>query len=266
MASIKSNLIDGATIRETVDGYVVSEKISVKDVGGSPIVRQYSALLNAAVPQIGTPHPSVPGVRVTDRFIESFGSDLAHVRVTWETPQGGTPQSPGDAPVWEIDSTVEVTSVQKDKDGSVMEVNYTYPNEYKAVPRLAGTDADPQVVTAEIPKATFALRIRQAENRTVQAISDDAATHVGMINSSSFLGKSARKWLCTRIQSSNPINVVPTDATYEFIFNPLTWDIEGVFVDPFIGQPPADLVDGTGVKVFRVIGESNFNNLPIIQP
>lgn len=263
MATVKPLLIDGASIRQTVDGYVVTEKIKVQAVGGTAVARQFSALINASVPAIGAGHPVVPGVRVTDRFIESLGADHAHVRVTWETPTGGTPQSPGDPAVWEIDATIETTTAQKDVNGSVMEVNYTYPDNYKAVTRLAGTEADPQVVSAEFPQASFALRIQQAENRTVIAVSDDAAAHVGTVNSTTFLGKSARKWLCTRIQCSNPTNVTPTDVTYEFIYNPLTWDIEGIFVDPFIGRPPADLVDGVGIKTFKVIGESNLNNLPI---
>lgn len=263
MATVKPLLIDGSSIRQSADGYVVTEKIKVEAVGGTAIARQFAALNNASVPAIGSAHSVVPGVRVTERSIEHLGADHAHVRVTWQTPTGGTSQTPSDPPVWEIDATIETTTAQKDRDGITMVVGYTYPADYKAVPRLAGIKADDQVVTAEFPQASFALRIQQAENRTVIAVSDDAAAHVGTVNSGAFLGKSPRTWLCTRIQASNPTNLVPTDVTYEFIYNPLSWDIEGIFVDPFIGRPPADIVNGVGIKTFSVIGESNLNNLPI---
>lgn len=261
MADIKPRLIDGASIRQTADGFVVTEKIKVAALGGTPVGRQFAALTNASVPPVGAGHPVVPAVRVTDRFVESLGADHAHVRVTWETPQGGTPPIPDDPPIWEIDATIETTTAQKDVDGNEMVVSYTYPDDYYRVDMRGKTIEE--VAKTEFPQASFALRIQQAENRTVIAVSDDAAAHVGTVNSTTFLGKSARKWLCTRIQCKNPTNIVPTDVTYEFIYNPLTWDIEGIFVDPFIGAPPADLVEGTGIKTFRVIGESNLNNLPV---
>lgn len=261
MADVKPLLIDGSSIRQTVDGYTVTEKIKVATVGGSAIARQYLALNNASVPLVGAGHPVVPGVRVTDRSIESLGADHAHVRVTWQTPTGGTPLSPDDPPVWEIDATIETTTAQKDKDGNELIVAYTYPDDYYNI-NMRGKTLE-KTATAEFPNAVFALRVTQSENRTVIAVSDDAAAHVGTVNSTTFLGKSARKWLCTRIQANNPTNIIPTPVTYEFIYNPLTWDIEALFVDPFVGDSPADLVEGVGIKTFQVIGESNFNSLPI---
>ena len=264
MAEVKQRLIGGATITETSDGYTVTEKIKVAAVGGSVIARQYSALINASVPTIGAFHPVVPTARVIRRSIESLGADYAHIIVTWETPSGASvDQVPGDPAIWEIDASIEMTTTQKDTGGATLAVGYTYPANYTKVAGMAGQEAESQGATADFPQAAFSLRVSQSEARTVVAVSQDAASHVGTTNSTTFLGKPPRTWLCTRIHGANPIDVTPTDVSYEFTFKPDTWDIEVFFVDPYAGQIPADIVDGVGARVYRVIGESNLNNLPI---
>lgn len=264
MADVKRRLIDGAGISQTADGFTVTEVITVKNVGGDTVSRQYNALTDAAVPSVGGLHPVVPGVRVVSREIESMGADFNKVRVTWETPNGGqTPLTPDDDPVWEIAVNIENTQGNTDKDGNLVVVSYTYPADYKPAPELRNQTVD-QVGVVAFPKATFALRIRQAENRDVVAISGDAASYVGRVNNATFLGKPARTWLCAAVQASGSVGAVPTEATYELLYNPDTWDVPVAFTDTFDGnKTPADVVVGTGTKTVQVIGEANLNGLPI---
>lgn len=267
MSEVKYRLIEGASVRQIGPSeFEVVEVHNVKNVGGTAAQRQYLALTDPGIPVYGALHPVVPQARVSSKDIQSLGADIAEVRVTYTPPSGGVRQlTPDDPPVWEISAGIETTESSRDKDDSLVELSYTYPTDYQIGGNPSALAGQTVVQTArfQFPQATFALRIRQGENRSPLDVSATAAANMGRTNSSTFLGQPAYTWLCTGINVANPRDVSPCEVAYELQYNPRTWRVQADFQDPFTGRVPDDVTEAGSVTVSPIL-EANFNSLPLI--
>lgn len=77
-----------------------------------------------------------------------------------------------------------------------------------------------------------------------------ARTVAGSVNKVSWLGGAPAQWMCTKCSwrvhdFKDPIRF---HFSFEFQFNPDTWDPEVFFIDERTGKPPKDLIPGTGSK------------------
>lgn len=90
-----------------------------------------------------------------------------------------------------------------------------------------------------------------------------AKEFVGTVNSNIIGTDLPRTWLCTSIQGRTDNDGESYNVTYEFQFNPETWDAIVVFIDKETGNPPPGLVEGEGIQVVQVYRAKDFNRLKI---
>lgn len=153
--------------------------------------------------------------------------------------------------VGEVQASLNEVESNVDGAGVPITVQYTYPTTDTEQPGKT-------VVQGGVIKFFQAQKTQTFEG--IKSINTPwllAAHLVGGVNRSPWLGGTVAQWMCTkcswRIWDNNPAvitgrNIIRFKFSFEFQFNPDTWDPTVVFIDSKTGLPPANLVAGQGYK------------------
>jgi hypothetical protein len=177
---------------------------------------------------------------------------------------------------YETGSTVINDQTNLDKDGNIITVSYTYPDDYKYNPELASKEFTTSVLVDKlVPETT--LTITRQEQITGKQLTTKSLTYAGTVNESSWelAGTGPRTWICSGITGISQDNGATYTVRYSFVYRPeksiknpdtgaITprqgWDREVVFVDPQTNEPPSDALP----DVFKIYPETNFNSLGLV--
>lgn len=176
-------------------------------------------------------------------------------------PADPTPTtSPDEWWVWSASSTLsgeQVTQI----GGTPITVQYTYPATYKYDDALQG-----QTVTqgAAVSVMRHAGEYKATGTITLTANTPEVlkANFDGYINSAEWKGNAIGTVMCTGCDYETVDYAAKRYRfTFSFQYKEQGWQPEVVFVDPNTGQPPPDLVSGTGRKTITWYPSVDFNSL-----
>lgn len=205
----ESDILEGSTLTATISGKRIVENWRHTDVTGStPTIKKLAA--EARTPAPGSKLAGT-NLILREKFVEPQSMTTFTSRLTYETPSGGTipPEKVGDPPKIEVFGTLERTTTNEDKNGARIVV---------PVPAgQVGVESTPEVAI-QLPRYGLRYIQREAVNP-----SNKAATYVGRVNSSTFLGKPAKTWLCGPIRGRSDDGGMTYVVTYELYYNPATW-------------------------------------------
>ena len=219
--------------------------------------------------EIGTTHPTYPLYTCIDIAANSVGPNEVKIDYTWEYK---FPKIR-----YEVGSVSRLEQTNIDHYGDIIEAYYTYPEDYKENPEMAGVvvGTDGYGVSTLVDKFMFAptLTITRQEHITGLDLIVKTAEFTNKLNSCVWMlvpQSSANSWMCTGISGASQDNGITYTVRYSFEhrspvdttnFGTLSgWDKQVIYIDPRTGQPPAD-ADITPVRLYD---EIDFNLLNLI--
>lgn len=159
--------------------------------------------------------------------------------------------------VAEFGGSVQQVSTNLDREDQVVTVSYTYPADYLPDPSLRGETVEQGgTITYLEPNTVLVVRGRLGSARAWMIVKGLQ----GKTNGASFVGGAIGTWLCTSARA-RPVDVTGTpvyDIEVEFQYAPKGWKPWVTFRDPNTGEPPPDLVQGTGYKQVESYEQANF--------
>lgn len=264
--AITLDLIDSGEISETEDGYEETRVAMITGITGPGHKLKYNALQHPGLPLFGDPHPSIPGIVCVRRVAELVGgNDKAKVTLTYAIPKPSQQQTPpqqpgapsGNTGVIRVGSSTQSTTTQKDVFGTPILVKHTFPKNYPDE-SFAGKVDYPQGADVDVAIPNMVVTETRLESASPFF---KAQRFVGRVNNRSVFGGQPRTYLCTRIEGVTNDRGLTFEVSYEFQFNPATWDATVVFRDPATGRPVENPIQGKGLQTFRVYPEDDFNLL-----
>lgn len=259
--AVQIDFIEGAELSEDENGYKATRIALVTGLQPTTHKALFIALTQTGLPKFGDPHPSIPGISCVSRACKyEGGNDKVRVTLEYAVPQPSqTPTPPPSPGQTGSQSTIRVggstqrTTTQKDAFGANIVVSHKFPANFPDA-EFAGKDV-PQGADAEIEIPNVVLSETRKE---FGSPSNLAKSFVGTVNASSIWGGAPRTFLCTRIEGVTNDLGLTFEVTYEFQFNPQTWDATIVFRDPRTQKPLDQPVEGQSIKTFQVYRQSNF--------
>lgn len=273
MATVRVEIIDGASGRLTRHGWTIYRIAKVYGLTSTYGIQRmneaYLALVNysSAFDPLGIdinfPHPVF-----TNAFLRSMepmaeAADCFQFRLTYEEYDFRTA-------VVEYGGSAGMVETDKDADGNVQEVEYTYPANYAPDTSLRGETVKQRgLIQKLLPEPT--LRIARLELISDLELLAKKKAYEGYVNSGPWSRDPTAKegeWLCTYIggRSDSYGNITATtpryyDVTYDFQFRENVsgmpgggWDEYIRFVDHVTGHTPSEFLvigtkyDDTGVS------------------
>ncbi len=272
---IAQDLIEGASIQRTRDGYTATRTFQVAGLSGDAGVRMASALVADKIPQPGDKHPSVIGMTVSSVSATFQGPTLALVTVQYATEKAKDKQPNNDPAQISVGATLQSTSTTNDFKKNIIQVKFLSPAALTAWQESLGSGDDPpqpeatiQTGEVQVQIPCVVLRYTRREKMSPQK---NAMAYVGKINSGTFAGQKEKTWLCTRIDGTSNDNGKTFVVDYEFQFKENTWDSEVVYIDRATNYPP-DMPLGTklsssgpyfGTTTAQVYETVNFKELKL---
>lgn len=203
---------------------------------------------------------------------DSVPIGFARVDVTFERPASGFTGQQQQSGTLQLrgGSGLKQVVTELDREGNPITVQHTWPADSKAVypdgsPKAGTTETQGGSIRVNVPTSDLSVVIFRATN----APGVFQRQIVGKVNATTWQGGAARTVLCT----GAPFELVDEAQdpyiyrfTLNFAHDPETWDNDTTvrFIDASTGQPPADLVDGTGIKSIEYYEAVDFN--AIINP
>ena len=190
---------------------------------------------------------------------EPMGAFAAKVRTTYH----GFP-----LPVFEFGGGLNEYQTNIAVGGTPITVSYDYPADYALNIRLQGTTQTQGVMLSRpVPEPCFTLRlivtsglIGNAVVNASEMMSYYKFAFEGKINSNvygmGFLMGVPHTWLCEQVHGTSHDGGQTYEASLTFHYKPNGWDPMATYINPDTGQPPPDLVAGTGYKVYQVIPDA----------
>lgn len=255
--AVIDDIIDGR-LSKGVDGLTATRTFVVSGITGTASGRLFAALAESGVPAYGDAHPADSSIVVTSLDVSPTAGDNSIFLV--EATYGAAPTSdPRNAPAGtvlarRIRSSGDTTTTLRDKDGTVMQLNYTGVSG-------SGFTLTQQGLEVEIPGRGYAFEVEQvlAEGSVKTTID----LYRGAVNSLTWNGN-PRTWLCGD-PSAEPIDGTSNYlVTWSFLYKHETWDhVERVRLG---GLVPHDAVSAGGEATFRVLREVDFSPLAFVVP
>jgi len=159
----------------------------------------------------------------------------------------------------QIDSGSTLNQVETNKavDGSIMSVEYTYPDDHFDSNLAGKTVTQSGLVTIQKSERTVSFRVRESVDPAVPA-----AIYENKVNSVRWRGGEPYTWLCTGITGVSDLSGGYWDNVYTFQYKEETWDVDVIFKDNADGLPPADIENYPNAqKTYAVYAEADFNLL-----
>ncbi len=252
------DLIDGADLQVTDRGVRVTRVMHVSGLRNQDDMTLYMALFAKGMPQYGMPHPSIPGIFVSNIQSRPDGScnTKARVTVTYGAPETDSYNFFDNYPDEDQTPSIEVTSTiqakrtnrhmgREEKEPITVTRNWLVPAG-EGPPQAMSEEQGAEV---EYMEPQLMVRYRRREN---QSPGNNARHFVGKVNSTSVFGDPPRFWMCTRIDGISDDGGQTYNVTYEFQRNRDTWDAVVVAIDPATGKPQVSPVPNPGGDVVLV--------------
>lgn len=270
MATVKYDIINGNSGRRDSKGWSQYDRIAiVEGVTGTGDQKLDNAV--SALDPIGTPHPSISGLWLREFSPEAETPDTVRVRMHYsrfdKVSETEPPETTG---LIEIGSSVNQVETNKDHAGDLIELSYTYQdsNEFEM---LHGGENDgmdfPYNDTVSEPFSKLAPNYKLTVHITLTGSpGSDAVNYVGKINSTSWRGGAAKTWLCTGIRGTSRDGGVNYSCSYEFEYNPNTWDTDVYYTFPRTGKFPNDTqitANPNSAKTVQIYDAVDFGGLPV---
>lgn len=261
--TIHLDIIEGNLGKYGADGWEFTRiaKISGIDVHASgsvygkqgQVITAVEALI-ASVGDIGAAHPSTSSSIISEFRPKSASDEVVEIEIIYK------PWAAGDSSEVEVGTNVQQTETNKDVNGDLIVLEYTYPDDYVQDSKKAGqTIQQGGMISFQKPTSYKVFTKTESSDPSVKA-----RTYVGTTN---LLGwtkdptAAAKTWMCKGIVGRSQNGGSTYRVTYTFEYREDTWDETSIFINPDDGKPPQDLVDGTGIVTVDNVETLNFNNL-----
>lgn len=258
--SVRVDVLDGASGRRYYGrhGQKMWEYTRVAIVDGITGVSGEDDLItqavDAVIAEVGDLGASFPGrsyCYIREFQPEPESTECVKVRIIYRDGQV-------DLNTIEVGASVAQVETNKDKDGNPITLSYTYPANYTTNPNRAGTTCvQGGLYTKFVPETTLVV-----ERLEVGSPLTNAQLYVGKVNSDTFAGLAARKWLCTSIIGKSDDAGFSYSVTYTFQAREDTWDQNLIYINPDDGKPPDDLT-ASGDKTIEPYFGEDFNDLTL---
>jgi len=252
MATLESmDEVQGSTVSRSLDGYVATRVATLSGVGGNADEKQYNAINDNEIPNVGDAHPNIPGITLARKSAVALGEGIFRVTMEYTDPNRSGGAGAGSPAQVTIGTTVQEQLVTTDASGEPLVVEYKDNVEITELIQLSATPGDTSVgfrlkervrrITGQAqvfrPLTTIVFRRRTTNKPLLESM-----TYVGTTNERDFVvSGDAAQWLCTRIDGTSPDGGQTFDTTYEFVlfekFNQ-AWQVPVLFVDPDTGEVP----------------------------
>ena len=297
---VEKETIIGSNLSQSEDGFEDTAIYRVTGLDAPGSEKKYQAITTPGLPQIGDPHPFIPGivVRRIPRVTVEKGSFNAKVEVFYANPSDEEGGGGGGPDGTNMQGTVRL--------GVVYE---RVPSNYTT--NLDGTRGGP-IKLGINPDAAFNLdggggsgNIDESNAATIQA--GEVNTYIarptvilrgntakcplskglktGFTNADPFLDPIKNlfdklpvhkedTWMLIRTSSNSTDNNESFDFEFEWAYKEETWHEVAVFIDPATGRPPGNITmpnpiklpqRGNGTLVVRVAGQAKFKPFVTLQ-
>ena len=237
MIQITEDLVLGARFTLNHTGATLLRLFEVTGLfPGRDTLAQAAAATDGAtgsrIPLYGDPHPTVPGLFVTEIDAEPIKNSRtgAHVKVKYAAPEASS--VPNVVRISIGGSNRSKLISRNPADGSPLMVKYTDPagnvlQEFLQVPVLGANT----LLTFTRQENASPLRLSRRLRRTV--------------NASPWQGGDAKTWLCRAIDATSLGNLTRYEVKYIFEYDPDGWQRLEYYVDPYTGKIPDDAQTST---------------------
>ena len=258
------DIVDGTSGKLTRMGWEMRRKAVVTGVEGDGHARMLDATLVEGFPEINDPHPADNSILLREIIpVKLVSTDAIEFMLVYKESDPWTWSY--EKPSIEIGATVSQIQTNKDYAGAVITVGWTPPSGYNenvaAKPKEGVLHETSDTISILVPD--HSITISKKEKASPQS---KAKLYVGWANSGGWTwDKTAapRTWLCTGIVGRSDDGGKNYQVTYDFQYRADTWDSVVLYIDPNTGQPPADLIGGTGIKTIQMYGTKNFSTLKL---
>lgn len=257
--ALKLDLIDGNTGRQTYDGLELTRIAVVTGVTGAAHKKLINALAAEGMPLIGSSHPDSATCWLQVIELDSITGDIIKLRLQYSQKSQSSDKypQPGEPAQIEVGSSLSQVEANKDIDGNLITVEYTYPDDYKLDEKLQGeTIKQCSLVSRLTPEST--LIFNQTEYSSPGYKSKQYSNKV---NDLVWQSGDEGTWLCTNIVGRSNDGGATYHVSYTFQYREDGWDDEAVFIDPNTGRPPEDVEDDVGIKKIKSHKTANFDAL-----
>lgn len=252
--SIFSDIIDGASVEQTTDGFTATRVFYATTTAQETIVQ---ILAHADIPAFGEIHPDFDGIELVPIYALRRGctpanADNSVYRVVIEYSRpSSTSVEPSEAEedaIIQVGSSVTSSKTEVDNTGAQIVVTLTdQPNQTGSV-------------DIQVPETVLTFTRREPSSPLSKAL-----TNVGKVNSTSLGGGdfAAGTLLCLGIEGETTDGGESYNVTYRFQYRPGTWVATVVYIDPETDRPHEDVVisTDTGVVYAEIYEEVNFTSL-----
>lgn len=261
--SVQKNL-KGSKFEFSERGFVDTQRWLITKDGVPESELYFSIATDPDMPLFGDEHPIInptqnPGfnpIYLASVVLEPKGHNKVYATLVYQRPnfQQQPIDDTGDG-VIEVGATAVTLRSEKDTTGTQITVQHDFSLSEK--PEL-GLQVQGGTVDVQVPQSVF----RQQRHESAAPLAK-SLQYVGRVNDAAIWTGAARTWLCTGITGRSENGGDSYLVTYEFQYNPETWDQTVIFIDSDTGRPPPGLVADTGVKTLEMQDTETFSNLDL---
>jgi len=292
MSTVTWNLFNGAeAVRHIQSGYAITRVALVTGLTsaqGRPdvnILNDAVAAVSTFIGQRGSPCSYVTVPTYLEQFIpELVNQTTVRVRVVYK----GLPAISVD-----VDSALSQVDTNLDYTGTSVYTEYAYPAGYLLDPAKAGKTHRqgglmhrPTWEPAFTVKFPITATLRVFGPITIPVVSNITtgpglnytndihhyvaclAALVGKVNDATYefmrINGAARTWMVTKFLATSSDGDLTFNAALTLQYREATWDPYAVFINPDTGQPPSDLVKGTGIVQVKIPQAVAFPQLRVV--
>jgi len=261
MATVTMDLEEGALVRQGGEGLEAVRTAYVSGLGGQPAGRLYAALIASALPRQGDPHPTIPGIVVTELQAEPVDVDRARVTITYGAPAGGntTPGASAGVVSVEVISDTVSEETQTDQEGNLLWNTYWSWASQSGLPQWEGVFgvliSTRRALKAQVERPRLGVRITQVTTADPKSL----VQFLGTLNRERWSGFEPKTWLCSGLNATS--NADGTwRVVWEFSYNPKGWQL--VDVIEIGGFNPTNVTEGNGIAHHDVYPVLSWTRVP----
>lgn len=250
MALVWNDLVETNTAVYSKEGWKATRLFTSQDTEQLGSGTVYALLTSGQCPQRGDPHPDIPNLSADVITGELKDPTTAQITVQYSVLSAVTAEPGNNLPaLLTFGSSVQSQDTNVDSDGDQLIDIYdgSAGDLFDQFGNPLSTSSN-STVSAQVP--TSCLRFMRRELTTPDVA---AGTYVGYINEDDFAAQMLtttfppKTILCTRVDGETQDEGVSFIVTYEFIFNPHTWDVGSFYIPPVDAyNEDGKLVAGSG--------------------
>lgn len=273
MATIHYDILKGARGEYSVEGYRLERVVIVEGVTGQAYEKLPNAvqeLVNDGI-YIGKVHPADSSAHLRSIVPESITGQKVRLRLAYSQPHSQYEQPRSGQTLIRYDARVSQERTHYDKDGNLLEVTFTYPNQSDLENYYPDCD-DPSAYAGKTIKQTSEASkfVPQFNAQYTRTLAYDPAflarDYVGTVNIMAWKNHTAGTLLCTGITANSNDDGLTYRTSFYFQYRPDTWVSTIMFRLPWSGKPPkaAELANNAdAVKTKKMHSLMDFHGLPL---